>query len=82
MQLEVWIPRLESEEFLETESVVVIDDLDPAFLSLIPSSEWRWVQNGADGEALPYVLAKDLAKQLPEFRDLHTLVMMMEAVDE
>ena len=82
MQLETWIPRLESEEFLETESVVVVDDLDPAFLALIPPSEWRWVQNGSDGEALPYVLAKDLAKQLPEFRDLHTLVMMMAAVDE
>jgi hypothetical protein len=82
MQLDTWIPRLESEEFLETESVVVIDDLEPAFLALIPSSQWRWVQNGADGEALPYVLAKDLAKQLPEFRDLHTLVMMMAAVDE
>lgn len=36
VQLDLWIPRLESADFLESESVIVIDDLDLTFLALIP----------------------------------------------
>ena len=82
VQLALWIPRLESAEFLESESVVVVDDLDLAFLALIPQTQWRWVQYGLDGDSLPYLLAKDLVELLPELRNLHALVMEMATADE
>lgn len=81
-QLALWIPRLENAEFLVSESVVVVDDLDLAFLALIPQTQWRWVPIGSDGEALPYLLSRDLAALLPDLKRLHALVMEMAAEDE
>lgn len=82
VQLTLWIPRLESAEFLESESVVVVDDLDFAFLALIPQKQWRWMPIGSDGEALPYLLSTDLVPLLPDLKRLHALVMEMAAEDE
>lgn len=80
-QLAKWIPRLQSVDFLESESVIVVDDLEPAFLALIPQTKWRWVLNGLDGDALPYVLSKDLVLLLPDLKKLHSLVIEMASVD-
>jgi len=82
VQLALWIPRLESADFLESESVIVIDDLDLTFLALIPQTQWRWVQYGLDGDSLPYLLAKDLVERLPELKHLHALVMEIATADE
>lgn len=82
LQLAMWIPRLESSEFLQTEAVIVMDDLDPAFLALIPQAQWRWVADDLDGEALPYLLSNDLKNLLPELRDLYSHVQVMSAADE
>jgi len=81
-QLATWIPRLESDDFLESESVVVIDDLDTAFLALIPQTKWRWVSNGLDGNLLPYILSKDLVNLLPDLKKLHLLVVEVVSADE
>lgn len=81
-QLAKWIPRLQSADFLESESVIVVDDLEPAFLALIPESQWRWLSDGSDGDALPYLLSKDVADLLPELKNLQTLVMEMATADE
>lgn len=82
VQLALWIPRLEDAEFLASESVVVVDDLDLAFIALIPQTRWRWVSIGLDGEALPYLLSTDLVPLLPDLKRLHALVMEMTAEDE
>jgi len=62
--------------------VVVVDDLDTAFLALIPQTQWRWVSNGKDGDLLPYVLSKDMVDLLPELKKLHLLVIEMASADE
>lgn len=82
VQLTLWIPRLESAEFLESESVVVVDDLDFAFLALIPQKQWRWVPFDSGGEAHPYLLSTDLVVLLPDLKRLHSLVMAMATEDE
>jgi hypothetical protein len=81
-QLASWIPRLDSADFLESESVLVVDDLDPAFLALIPHTKWRWVSNGVDGEPLPYLLSKEMVDLLPDLKKLHSLVVEMASADE
>ncbi len=81
-QLATWIPQLESADFLESEPVIVVDDLEPAFLALIPESQWRWVQDGPDGNALPYLLSREVADLLPELKKLQMLVKEMATTDE
>jgi hypothetical protein len=81
-QLAMWIPRLESDEFLQTEAVIVVDDLDPAFLALIPQEQWRWLTDELDGVTLPYLLSSNLVNLLPELRDLYFLVQAMAIADE
>lgn len=82
VQLDKWIPRLESSDFLESESVVVVDDLDLAFLALIPQTKWRWLPSGSDGDSLPYLLSRDLVGMLPELRNLQALVMAMGGLED
>jgi len=40
------------------------------------------LSDGSDGDALPYLLSKDVADLLPELKNLQTLVMEMASADE
>ena len=40
------------------------------------------LSGGSDGDALPYLLSKDVANLLPGLKNLQTLVMEMATADE
>lgn len=82
VQLALWIPRLESMDFFDSEQEFPVDDFDSAFLALLPQSSWRWLPDQLEGRAIPYLKAKDLFKLLPDLKNLHALIAEMAAADE